>query len=227
MFKLALISHFYNNTARVIDQISKINDHATRLSNVEFILVDDCSEELLIPNMSCHFKYYRVDTEIEWNQAGARNLGMFASSAEWLLFFDIDQSFSENAINKITESLRLLDPNTMYFFKILELSNNGKALPCHPNTFLVNSSVFKEKGIYDEDFCGYYGYEDIYLTKAWQARGGKVVLINDIPYFEQENFKTETMNRDSSRNLSLAESKMRNGFPQSTSLLRFSWHRVE
>jgi glycosyltransferase involved in cell wall biosynthesis len=230
MPKLSIISHYYNHPQMVQDQIAyweSLPDNF--LSHVEFILVDDCSEETpIIPATKLNLKVFRVITDVPWNQGGARNLGAFNATGEWALYFDIDQKFYAEPMLSILATLDNLDKMTMYYFRIKELIDItvNKSLPNHPNTFLVNLEKFKQCGMYDEDFAGHYGYEDLYMPQVWIKHGGNRVLFNDPVFFEDMGFGTSSLNRDLSRNLALAQQKMAAGTKNSPGILRFEWELV-
>jgi glycosyltransferase involved in cell wall biosynthesis len=172
MAKLSIISHYYNHPQMVLDQIKYWESLPDSfLSQVEFVLVDDCSQQIpVIESTKLNLKLFRVVTDLPWNQAGARNLGAFNASGEWALFFDIDQKFYFEVMQKVLYSLSSLDPMTMYYMRIKELIDItvNQSLLNHPNTFLVNLAQFKIHGMYDEDFVGYYGYEDLYMPQVWE-----------------------------------------------------------
>lgn len=231
MPKLSIISHYYNHPQCVQDQISyweTLPDFF--LSQVEFILVDDCSEQTpVIPVTKLDLKVFRVITDVPWNQAGARNLGAFHATGEWALYFDIDQEFYVEPMANVLISLDTLDPMRMYYFRIKDLTDSTANEPMthHPNTYLVNLANFKKYGMYDEDFAGHYGYEDLYMPLVWEKHGGKRILLNEPVYFEQLPFGTANLNRDLSRNLALAQEKMAAGCKNSPRILRFEWEPVD
>jgi glycosyltransferase involved in cell wall biosynthesis len=231
MTKLSIISHYYNHPQMVHDQIAYWESLPDSfLSQVEFILVDDCSEQMpIIPKTKLNLKLFRVITDLPWNQAGARNLGAFNASGEWALYFDIDQKFYLEPLLSILSNLNSLDNMTMYYMRIKELIDItvNKSLSNHPNTFLVNLSKFKIHAMYDEDFVGHYGYEDLYMPQVWEKNGGKRVLFNEIDFFEDMGFGTTNLDRDLSRNLALAQQKMATGTKNSPSILRFEWTSVD
>src|SRR4051812_37755228 len=103
MIKLSIISHFYNSQDKVIEQIERwrrIDPKA--LSGIEFILVDDCSDEVPdIKGYNLNIRLIRIDTDISWNQPGARNLAALSARGEWGLFFDIDQVIDVDAIGML------------------------------------------------------------------------------------------------------------------------------
>lgn len=230
MPKLSIISHYYNHPQMVQDQIAYWESLPDSfLSQVEFVLIDDCSEKTpLISATKLNLRVYRVITDVPWNQGGARNLGAFNATGDWALYFDIDQKFYVEPMVAVLDCLDRLDTMAMYYFRIKELIDItvNKSLANHPNTFLVNLPKFKELAMYDEDFCGHYGYEDLYMPQVWEKHGGKRVLFGETIFFEDMGFGTTNLNRDLSRNLALAQYKMATGTKKPSGILRFEWECV-
>ena len=94
------------------------------------------------------------------------------------------------------------------------------------STILVNNHKFKFMARYDEDFVGFYGYEDLYMIKVWEANGGRRTLLNEMFYFEDVGVKTENLSRDLGRNLHLAQNKMASGLETAPGILRFKWKKM-
>ncbi|WP_428488209.1 CmcI family methyltransferase [Rhodopila sp.] len=239
MPNLSIISHFYNQPHLVQEQIAYWETLPDAiLSQVEFILIDDCSEQpLLYGPTRIDLKVFRIVTQIAWNQPGARNLGSFHARAEWALFFDIDQRFYSEPLDAILKNLAHMDPMTMYNLRSKksrlgdqdwsDRPNSASDLCFHLNTFLVNLPAFKLHGMYDEDFSGHYGYDDTYMLNVWAKQGGKRVLYNDHEYFNEVGIGTAGLDRDLGYNLSLAENKVRAGLHNSSGVLRFAWEPVQ
>jgi len=230
MAKLSIISHYYNHPRMVEEQIAYWESLPEAfLAQVEFVLIDDCSEQMpMIRPTNIDLKVFRVITDVPWNQAGARNLGTFMASGEWALYFDIDQKFYAEPMLTVLGNLDRLDAMTLYYLRIKDYvdSNVNQQLTHHPNTFLVKLTSFKQYAMYDEDFAGYYGYEDLYMPLVWEQHDGKRLLFNDLVFFEDIGFRTSNLNRDLSRNLALAQNKMASGTKNSTGILRFEWKQL-
>ena len=230
MPKLSIISHFYNHPEMVEKQVAHwASIPAEFRPFVEFILVDDCSEQ--IPAISAgdiDLRLFRVLSDIPWNQGGARNLGAFHARGEWALFFDVDQRLGLETLPLLLGNLDRLDKSTMYYLRIKELINvlTGENLSNHPNTFLAHMATFRACGMYDEDFCGHYGYEDLYMPQVWEHAGCKRAFLGDMVFFEDMGFGTKNFNRDLDRNKALAMTKMVNGYKNAPGILRFRWEVV-
>lgn len=230
MKKLSIISHFYNHPEMVLRQIAYWETlPQSFLDQVEFVLVDDCSENcaVFMPTR-LDLKVFRVTTDIPWNQAGARNLGIFNAIGEWALYFDIDQHFYTEPMSAVLAQLDQMDVNTLYYFKIKSLidTTSNTSLTHHPSTFMVNVASFKRMGLYDEDFAGHYGYEDLYMPRVWERNGGKRTLFGAPDFFEDSSFSTTNLNRDLSRNAALGQQKIHGGVTNSLGILRFRWEQI-
>ena len=232
MPSLSVITHFYNSSWIVgrIEEWTRLPNWV--LKDTEFIVVDDCSPEpLTLDFKGLNARYFRITTDIAWNQAGARTLGVVQSKGDWLLMHDVDQyfypSFFEEALQRIYKTTLALD--TMYFVRIKELVNiqNGQSLSHHPNSFLVSRQTFIDYALYDEDFVGCYGYEDVYLVRSWLARGLRRELMEPV-YCENHGGGTVNLDRDLTRNLNLCHNKLKKDVQGNYKqpILRFDWKRV-
>ena len=200
------------------------------LSQIEFVVIDDCSQQSPIwRTTNIDLRVFRITTNILWNQSGARNLAAFNASGNWAIFSDIDQKFYSHPLRVILDNLVRFDEATMYYLRSDNQfdANIGQRLRCHPNTYLVNLSRFKVHGMFDEDFAGHYGYEDLYMPRVWESRGGKRVILDDANYFQDLGFNTVNLNRDLDRNKLLGEQKIMAGAKNSPGMLRFEWEEVE
>lgn len=112
------------------------------------VIVDDCSPEpLQCPtSLDC----YRIESNIPWNQPGARNLG-FQESEGWIVCADIDHLVTKENIDQILKLKK--EKGTVYFL--------GREDNDSWNVYLIHKDDFEKVGGYDEDFSGHYGYDDI------------------------------------------------------------------
>jgi hypothetical protein len=79
--------------------------------------------------------------------------------------------------------------------------------------------------MYDEDFAGHYGYEDIYLPRVWEANGGRLAFVDRV-VSENKEFGTTNLDRNIERNYNLIVQKLSvPNFKNSSSILRFNWKR--
>lgn len=230
MKKISLITHHYNSH----DKAQALINHLAGMSQeiidpIELIIVDDCSDaRQRLDTRGIDLKHLRVIDDIPWNQAGARNLGGLTANGEWLLYFDIDQLISEYGLGYVVTHAQSLDRNLMYFFQVEDFvdSNINQQLTVHPNTFLVNAVQFRINGMYDEDFAGNYGYEDIYLPYLWEKNGGMRAMIGQVPFFRDQNFRTSNLSRDLEPNKIISRRKMLEGIKRPKHFIRFEWEEV-
>ena len=227
---ISIVTHFYNYPQRVREQIMYWESLPSEiLSEVEFVVIDDCSRQSPAWRATkLDLKVFRIITDIPWNQSGARNLATFNARGNWVIYSDIDQRLNPGPMRLILGNLNAFDKMTMYYLRSDNQfdANIGQRLPCHPNTYLVNLEKFKVHGMFDEDFAGHYGYEDLYMPQVWERHGGKRVMLDDANYFEDLGFSTAELNRDLSRNRLLAEQKLSAGTKNSLGMLRFEWGQV-
>jgi len=236
MKNLSIITHFYNHTKKVLEQIEYFEHLQNSISEeVEFIIVDDCSTEILdFKKNSLNLKLLRINTDIKWNQGGARNLGFFSASGKWALAFDIDQKLTAEALPFIIHNINLFDSNTLYYLAAKNVYNSIDNVHSdfHVNSFLVNITQFKLIGMYDEDFSGNYGYEDIYMGHMWDANGGKRAVLKEPFFFDENlNFRTENLDRNLEKNHELGLSKLNslqknkiNGVIRPSPFMRYHWN---
>lgn len=79
--ELTYVTHFYcnqKNINSITDLLKKYETYSRNLiEKIEFIIVDDCSPlEYEIPDLNLNYRWLKITTDIQWNQGGARNLGV-------------------------------------------------------------------------------------------------------------------------------------------------------
>jgi len=229
MPKLSFITNYYNYPEKIEEQIAYWESLPDSfLSRVEFILVDDCSEQQVrFRPTYLNLRVFRITTPIDWNQAGARNLGACHAKGQWSLFADADQRFYREPMESLLARLDQLDPMFMFYPKTKNITDlDGSSKTVHVNTILVNTQKFREMGLYDEDFAGHYGYEDLYMPEVWERLGGRRAILEDMEYLEDLRFRTPKLDRDFMRNHMLKEQKIAAGAKNSPGILRFDWAAV-
>lgn len=139
------------------------------ISKIEFVIVDDCSPlRVIVPeNINLNFQLFNIETDIRWNQAGARNLGVSYASAPKIIITDCDHVFPEILFKKILKSR--IPKRTLFKFRRSD-ENNQRIISAF-NIFYTSKSVFFSSLGYDEEFCGHYGHEDS-MFRAFQKRLG-------------------------------------------------------
>lgn len=224
MSQLTIITHVYNAQGPVDHQLAlwKQYDPAL-LAQLEFLVIDDHSDTpLQVDKGPLNLRLVRVEDDIDWNMPGCRNLAATLAATEWLLFFDVDNVASEAAIAKIVGAVPRLDVQRLHVFRRTE---RGVDVEPHINSFLITRQGFWRAGGYDEDFSGHYGFEDVVFRMMWRKHVGSEVLLTDIA-FEQIQFRTSGLDRDTTRNQALAQARAAAGMPKPRGMLRFGWHEV-
>jgi len=216
LYKLAVIVPFYKNIESsveqcFIDEFSAMSD--SLLSDIQLIFVDDCSVIPLsfkIKNKKLNFSLYKIDTDIEWNVGGAKNLGAHVSNCEKLLFMDADHSISEEKI-KFLIDYKIKDNEHIIFMR-------GKV--GSPGIFCTSRKRFSDLGGFDEQFSGYYGSEDKNYTLRHSHNCGFFTEIDGL-ISVRKKYHHHSLNRDATRNKKIAGSTIR-----SELFLNFKWHKV-
>ena len=230
MKRISLITHHYNShdkAQHLLDHLAGMDKAVT--DHIEVIIVDDCSDtRQSLDSHGLDLKHLRVVDDIPWNQAGARNLGAVTANGEWLLYFDMDQLISDTGLKYVVNYCPALDRKLMYFFQVENFidSNINEQMAVHPNTFMVNAVKFRMDAMYDEDFAGNYGYEDIYLPYLWEKNGGMRAMIGEVPFFTDQGFKTTSLSRDLEHNKLVSRRKFAEGLKRPKSFVRFEWEKV-
>ena len=78
--RLSYITHFYCDQNNIDSVVSLLREYETfapdLLDCVEFVIVDDGSPvSYEIPRFNLNLRWIKINENIAWNQAGARNLG--------------------------------------------------------------------------------------------------------------------------------------------------------
>jgi hypothetical protein len=175
------------------------------------VIVDDCSPDTLQcpTGVDC----YRVDTDIPWNQPGAKNLG-FQESKGWIVCADIDHLVTKENVEAILKLKK--KKGTVYYL--------GREDTDSLNLFLIHKDDFEKIGGYDEDFSGNYGYDDIEILWRMQ-KNLKIVEKRHIRakvYAEESSSK---LDRDIKVNYKLLGEKKDNIINKGKRI-RFIWHKL-
>ena len=139
------------------------------VDRLQFVLVDDHSPYpvRVADDLDLNIKVLRINEDIRWNQAGARNLGVVYAPSDKVIVTDLDHVFAEETLQHIVDLPRL--GKVMY--KPFRYAADGNELSPHPNTFILSRGRFFENFGYDEEFAGEYGYEDGMYWR-WQRYNG-------------------------------------------------------
>lgn len=224
--QLTIITHFYNQHNLVKEHVARWKLLPAEVAQkIEFICIDDFSDnQIEIDKGELNLRLFRVLDDIHWNMPGCKNLGAFMSMADWLLFFDIDNSIEADGLLKILEAIDKMDKQKLYRFKRIE---QGKEVDAHINTLLLYKKNFFKIGGLDEDFSGNYGFEDVHFNLLWNKKIGPSLLITDIEFI-QASTQTVGLNRDTSINQKLIQEKIYGkNYYNSVGKIRFNWLEME
>lgn len=178
------------------------------LKKIHFIFVDDCSPvEVNIQSRKLNFTLVRITDDITWNQGGARNLGVSLTKSSKLVLTDLDHIFPESLLEKF------INTKTPKHFYRIRREQNGKKIHSNPNIFFCSKSLFYKSLGVDEEFCGHYGYEDVYFAKLQKALGSRFKKIrrHRIQLLEHKTDKKIShhfLKRDTTRNKALLNKKL-------------------
>jgi hypothetical protein len=202
---LTLIYTYYGQKERIPGIL------AEKHPDCRVIIVDDCSPE---PLQSLEgVDVYRIDTDIPWNQPGARNLG-FQESEGWIVCADIDHLVTKRNIDDLLKLKK--EKGTIYYL--------GREDTIGWNLYLIHKDDFEKIGGYDEDFCGHYGYDDTLFNIMAQ----KNLKVKEIRHIKAKVFAKESsskLERDFSFNqelLKMSHHLTNNSHPR----IGFQWHKI-
>lgn len=216
--------------SRLLRTYASYSPELTR--RIMFIIVDDHSPiDIKIPHdINLNYRLYRIDSDIMWNQAGARNLGATMSPAPRLILTDVDHVFPQQLLSDICNSPVPL--KSIYKFK--RCNSDGSKRSTHANTFYLSKGTFASALGYDEEFCGYYGYEDVLFQEFVSRIGFRVKYFTRrqriIATSIDRDDSYHNLVRDTSRNAALLDEKRtllksRNPYScHSRLMLNFDWH---
>lgn len=173
--RLSYVTHFYLNQKDVSAITSLLRRYEayspSLLDRIQFVVVDDGSPLTYeIPDFNLNIIWLRIDRDIAWNQAGARNLGVVYAKSDKLLITDLDHEFPENTLMHMIDR-RECGKNMYRIYR-----TNPKRRP-HPNTFLLSRARFLRFYGYDEEFAGHYGAEDYRFVKFQKYNGTRFLKL--------------------------------------------------
>jgi hypothetical protein len=233
--RLAYITHFYCNqndissVTRLLERYAAYPEDVR--ARVQFVIVDDGSPiEYQIPDLPLNLTWLRIDQDIRWNQAGARNLGAVYAHADTIMLTDLDHELP-------LESMRQLIARPSCgkrLYKMWRKDAHGRYEKGHPNLFVLSRGRFIECFGYDEEYAGHYGGEDYRFVKYQKARGSlQKYLPKRIWCIERQDIDRKrsyhSLVRDHSFNSPIDSRKRHelahvgNGYGHSRTFLNFTW----
>ncbi|WP_215778724.1 glycosyltransferase family A protein [Paludibacterium sp. B53371] len=233
--KLAYITHFYCNQQDITSVTRLLERYAAYppevRAQVQFVIVDDGSPiKYQIPELPLNLTWIRIDQDIRWNQAGARNLGVVYARADTILMTDLDHELP------LASMQQLLTRGSCgkRLYKMRRRDAEGKTYKGHSNFFVMSRGRFFECHGYDEEFAGHYGAEDFRFVKYQKARGSfQTYLPSRIYCIERTDIDRQRSYHSLVRDLSFnsaADSRKRrelahvgHGYGHSRMFLNFTW----
>lgn len=135
---------------------------------LRFILVDDASPNspaepvIRAAKFDGDIRLYRISEDIPWRWDGARNLAADQMPDGPMLITDMDHLLDrKNASRLLAMEVR---PDTHYV--PARVNADGSAKPAHPNSWIMQRSLYWEIGGYDERFSSYYGKDAVFRKRA-------------------------------------------------------------
>jgi hypothetical protein len=193
-----------------------------------YSIIDDASP---IPVPVCIARdtltVYRVQQDIPWNIAGARNLAFHTAKTEWVFCSDIDHVVTKDSALAISQ-LNLEDPRVVYTFR--RIAPDGYYGVDAIINILMNREKFFEIGGYDEDFSGGYGREEVFFQDCLKHHKLLITRCDHIVLqWRRDIGSTTALSRDKSGNARLYErkkSELKSGVYKKGRRIRFDWKVV-
>ncbi len=224
------------NTKVLIDLLNHYSTYDREiLSKIQFVIVDDCSPIAVnVPGyINLNYQLLSIESNIPWNQAGARNLGAVYAVSPKIILTDCDHIFPEILLRKILESR--IPRRTVFRFRREDAQS--RPIKSAFNIFYTSKSVFFSSLGYDEEFCGFYGYEDQFFRELQLKVGNKIsrfsmrhrIISSDI----DREHSYHSLERDTQRNRRLwvwKQSLLKSNDPFSSHsrlFLNFSFKKVK
>jgi len=241
MKHLSFVMAYYMNPVMLAYQYDVWASYPDNLKErIDVVLVDDGSpSEYAItvrrPDNLPPLRIYRVIVDKPWHQHGARNLGAREAEGPWLFLTDMDHVLSAESLERLLERR---NENVVYMFARVDAPDmtptrrhDGTMKP-HPNTFAMTKEIYWKIGGYDERFCGIYGTDSLFRSRA--AALAKFRHLDDVPIIRySREIIADASTRTLARKEGRSDAKRRllakiaaEGSVDKTETLKFPWERV-
>ncbi len=204
---LSYVTHFYcnqQNADAVFELLRKYQSYGPALlDRVHFVIVDDGSPiSYEIPEFDLNLTWVKIDSDIRWNQPGARNVGMIYARSDKVFLSDMDIEVPEDTLAYFVARR---NRGTWMVRPSFRNSVTGRPLRRHPNVFLMSRGQFFKHFGYDEEFSGHYAFDDLRYTKHQKLWGTLLGRMPDrYPVYdrnaEEGKMSIHSLHRDGSFN---------------------------
>ncbi|MGA2544998.1 MAG: glycosyltransferase family A protein [Rectinemataceae bacterium] len=228
--QLTFVYSYYNQPemSRHIERRINSYDEAIR-SDIEVIVVDDGSKSapLALLSLDCASRFFRIRDDIGFNNGGAKNVGITHAAGLWCVLMDLDHWFDIENISALYRLSRREDGSRWFQFSRLR---DGIARGVNPNLKMAMRDNLASN-LYDEDFSGNYGYEDIYQSYMLSRELGPPTIPEGI--FVHETIEVPDANtisitkRRLATNKRLLERKIAGEVPYSRHALRTPYDEIQ
>lgn len=181
---------YYNSKElmlRIVNWYDKIDPDGVHF---DYSIMDDGSQVIPITDfldkIPDHWDVYRIEKDHGWNNEGARNMLMQATTNTWNLMLDSDWVVTRRNLVRIKEAV-----NSDWLRKDICYMPGSYGWKTLRNSYLVTWNEFWNRGGYDQSFVGYQGndysflkYDAKYDWSDW-FRFSKIV--NDVVDPEDKN----------------------------------------
>lgn len=255
---LSVVLPFYRNSRMLWRQLTIWRDEWPEAlkARCEIVIVDDGSPEPAIdevsavPDVGIPISVYRVLEDRPWHQHGARNLGAYVASGDWLLLTDMDHVIPADTLLDVLAQIETAGKKTVFTFARRDaptddpawrsdgwscmahtLNDRGELKP-HVNSYALRRKFYWQVGGYDESYCGVYGTDRLFRDRLFK-RAQRVDLALPLIRVGREvipDASTTTLSRKDGRDPSakkcIAREKAARGEADKIVTLNFPWERV-
>ena len=172
MEPLTLVMAVYGQPEMLAKQIATITSYdADVIERLKVIIVDDHGDPAVSDqvgkDLGIDTQIFRVETDINWNQMGARNLGMEHAEG-WCLMIDPDMIFDNGMMRRMMQAAAKLQRGRLIKYGLTHVGTKQLDMSS-PNTYCIHRDDFFAIGGYDEDFAGNKGWSDVQLLDVLKS----------------------------------------------------------
>ncbi len=239
---ITVVLSYFNSGQMLEKHLDEWSHYAPHVKeNFSAVIVDDGSPkdyaEKHMRDVGFPLELYRIKQNIAWNVAGARNLGMSAAKDGPCLLTDIDHLLKKEDARKLTNHFEQIGPSGLaakVFYIFQRNWADGRPLHPHPNSYVLQRSLYWACGGTDEDWSGWWGageqvFRKIIFTLADQIEFRTIYLTHygrdDIPDASTTDLGRKNTPWDWRNNPALVE-KAKTAPYKPINPLRFEWERV-